>query len=597
MARLKEILINRLSGISQAGFRFPMTMISLLATASILFRWIAVNGTLPLKFKKLIYTFLVGAVLGIAAQFTVERFKKLSGKRGMVYGAALLFLIGYFLILLPAPEISAEITIRSLVAVFGLVCMALWIPYYKSEVNFNLVALVHFKSVFTSLLYSGVLSAGILAIIGAIDILLFKVHEDTYFYILTIIWIVFAPAYYLSLLPKFNAESEENQGIVERSSSYPKFLDILISNIAIPLISVYTLVLTVYFLKILFTFTWPSGQVGPMVLLYSIAGIFIFILASLLENRFALFYRRIFPKMLIPIAIMQLISVGIRLNSYGVTESRYYITIFGVFSIIAGGLLSFSPVLKNGRIALLAAIFAVISILPPVDAFTISRRSQINRMESILEKEGMLVEGKIIKKEDASEYTKVETTSILFYLARSSSLDYIHWLPKDFAVHQDMKSTFGFEPTYSGYSGGEQRYFDASLDAQQPLPIEGYDILLNTFAGRYMSEKEIKDMDFELNDKTYRMKVNRISKDEVYVSILDSSGIELIGTGLYEFTQGLFGEDTMTTKTLPPIDMSFEVEKNGYQLKIIFHNISYTFGSTSDSGVDYGIYVLFAVPN
>ncbi|MFZ5966112.1 MAG: DUF4153 domain-containing protein [Bacillota bacterium] len=596
MRRLKEVLINSIKGISLAGFRFPMTVVSLLAAAAIIFRLIAIDGTLPVMLQKLIFTFVVGAVLGMAAQFTVERFQKLSGKRVLVYGAALLLLVGYFLILLPAPEISAEITVRSLVAVFALVCMVLWIPPYKSDVNFNLVALVHFKSVFTSVLYSAVLSAGIAAIIGTIDILLFKVNHDTYAYTMTIIWVVFAPVYYLSLLPRFNSESEADQSMMERASSYPKFLDILISNIAIPLITAYTLVLIAYFLKILFTRTWPSGQVGPMVLIYSIAGLLIFVLSSLLENRFALFYRKIFPKVLIPVVIMQLISVGIRLNTYGVTESRYYMAIFGVFSIIAGVILSFSPVSKNGRIALLAAAFAIISIIPPVDAFTVSRRSQINRIESILENEGMLIDDKIIKKEDASEYTKVETTNILQYLERSSSLEYIDWLPEDFTIYQDMKSTFGFEPTYPAYTGGDQRYMNVSLDVQQPLPVSGYDVLLNAFVGRYTSEKEMEDLDFELNGKTYRLNVNRISNDEVRVSILDSTGIELVGTGLNEFAQGIVGETNVTKEALSPEEMSFDVMQNEYKLKIIFQNISYTSGSGPDSGADYAIYVLFAAP-
>lgn len=596
MRRLKEILINSIQRISLAGFRFPMAVVSLLAAASVIFRWIAIGGTLSLMLQKLIFTFVVGAVLGMAAQFMVERFQKLSGKRGVVYGAALLLLAGYFLILLPAPEISAEITVRSLVAVFALVCMVLWIPSYRSKVNFNLAALIHFKSFFTSLLYSGVLSAGIAAIIGTVDILLFEVADDTYAYTMTIIWVVFAPVYYLSLLPKFNSESVRVQSMIERVSSYPRFLDILISNIAIPLISAYTLVLFAYFLKILFTLTWPSGQVGPMVLIYSIAGLLIFVLSSLLENRFALFYRKLFPKILIPIVIMQLISVGIRLNTYGVTESRYYMVIFGLFSIIAGLILSFSTTSKNERIALLAAAFAVISIIPPLDAFTVSRYSQISRLESILADEGMLIDGKIIKKEDASEYTKVETTNILYYLERSSLLKYIDWLPEEFTIYDNLKPTFGFEPSYPSYTDGDKKDFYVSMDAQQPLPVTGYDVLLNTFAGRYMTEKELKDLDFELDGKTYRLKVNKISNDEVHVSILDSEGIELIGTDLNEFARALVGENNGTREALSPKEMSFDIINNEYKLKIIFQNINYTSGNGSDSGIDYAMYVLFAAP-
>ena len=117
---------------------------------------------------------------------------------------------------------------------------------------------------------------------------------------------------------------------------------------------------------------------------YSSAGLIIYILASRLENRFAVLYQRIFPKVLVPVVVMQLISVYIRLNAYGVTESRYYVALFGVFSIVIGIILSFKPVKRNGLIALLAAGFAVLSIIPPVDAFTISRNSQVTRLENML---------------------------------------------------------------------------------------------------------------------------------------------------------------------------------------------------------------------
>jgi len=601
MNYLKEIIIKSIKGIASAGYRFPMTVASLLAAAFIIFRLIAIDTTLPLLLQKLIFTFIVGALLGMVAQFVVERYQNLSEKKLWVYLAAMLLLGGYFLILLSAPEISNEITVRSLVAVFAAICIVLWLPSYKSVVDFNIVALVHFKSIFTAILYSGVLAAGLAAIFAAVDTLLFSVNSDAYLYMLTVVWVVFAPVYYLSLLPKFNSELDEDKNFAEQASNYPKFLEILISYIAIPLISTYTVVLIVYFLKILFTLTWPSGQIGPMVLIYSIAGLIIFILASVLDNRFALFYRRFYPKALILVVIMQLISVGIRLNSYGVTESRYYVGIFGVFSLIVGVLLSTNLVSKNGRIALLAAAVAVISIVPPVDAFTVSRHSQIDRIEAILEAEGMLINGEIVKKEDASEYTKIETTNILNYLNRNSSFKYIDWLPEDFLVYQDLRAVFGFEPTYPNYWQGEQRYFYASIDTREPLPIAGYDVLLNAFAGTSKYDNEMANQDFEIDGNTYEMRLRNASNNEVYVTILDSSGNELIGTELSEAAAGLVSDTSVTKEMLPLKEMSLDIENNGYKLKIIFQhiNINYSTDTGNDantSNSNYSIYVLFAVP-
>jgi hypothetical protein len=94
-------------------------------------------------------------------------------------------------------------------------------------------------------------------------------------------------------------------------------------------------------------------------------------------------------------------------------------------------------------IALLAALFAVISIIPPVDAFTVSRDSQISRVENYLQAEGILVDGQLTPKADASEETKIETTNILTYLNRSSSLKYIEWLPEDFTIYRGYGACLG----------------------------------------------------------------------------------------------------------------------------------------------------------
>ncbi len=598
MKRFKEMIMHLIRGMSVAVFRFPLTVLCLTGAAGLICYMISLNKTPSLAIQKLMFTFLVGAILGMTAQFTMERFEKLSNRRHIIHGVAAFLTAGYFIILWPAPEISPEISVRTLVAVFALVCAVLWIPSYQEKANFNKTALIHFKSLFTSILYSAVLSAGLAAIIATIDILLFHVDDDAYSYMMTIIWVMFATVYYLSLLPRFNSEEASDLEVLRTAENYPKFLVILVSNIAIPLISTYTVVLFAYFIKILVTLHWPSGQLGPMVLIYSAAGLLVYVLASILENRFAILYQRFFPKVLIPIVIMQMISVAIRLNAYGVTESRYYVTLFGIFSIVIGILLSFKPVTKNRYIALLAAGFAIFSVLPPLDAFTVSRVSQINRVEGILEAEGILINGKLIPKADASKDTKIETTNILSYLERRSSLKYIEWIPNDFVMYEDMRESLGFDPTYPGYDIERNRYFHANLDMQQPIVISDYDISVQIYSDRFRSNQNNKPINFTVRDSEYLLFVDRLSKDEARVSVKSVDGSELISTGLYDFIQELAKKtsENGAKEAVPPEQMTLDVSQNGYKMKIIFQNVSMSMGTNEDAGVDYSAIVLFGVP-
>ncbi|MDH7479271.1 MAG: DUF4153 domain-containing protein [Syntrophomonadaceae bacterium] len=244
---------------------------------------ISLHKTPDLIVQKLMFVFLLGSFLGVTAQFACERFQRLAAARLAVYALSVLLTLGYYLIIHPAPAIDYEVGARTSVAVFSMFCAFIWLPSFQGRFDFNSAALIHFKSAFISALFAGVLAFGLAAIIGAVDILLFKVNSDWYGYMMAVVWIFFATTYYLSLLPRFNSEAETDQAYAEEAGYYPRFLEILVSYICVPLVAAFTLVLLAYFIKIGVTREWPSGQLGPMIVGYSAAGLIIYVLASRLD--------------------------------------------------------------------------------------------------------------------------------------------------------------------------------------------------------------------------------------------------------------------------------------------------------------------------
>lgn len=340
-----------------------------------------------------------------------------------------------------------------------------------------------------------------------------------------------------------------------------------------------------------------------MILAYSIVGLIVFVLASNMEDKFAAIYRKIFPKVLILMVIMQLVSVYIRLNAYGVTEGRYYLTLFGIYSLVFGIVLSFKPITKNFIIALLGAGFALISIIPPVDAFTVSRNSQITRLEQMLTVDGVLAGDKITPKPDASLELRQETTSILSYLERRNYLQYLVWLPaemKEVAVprtygnltKEKMKAVFGFEPAYEAIDPTSQ-YFNANVDRQKPFSISGYDLLVSAGAYRNMPAGETPSFDIQVRGKDYTITVERLTPQEARVSVKDVAGREVVGTGLYEFAKSLSAVGAGSKELLAPDEMSIVVENNGYKLKVVLQNVNMTLGTGVDAGVDYDLFIIF----
>lgn len=597
MKDVKGTLVRRAQGLIKAAERFPVSVAGFVATLLVVYAIIGDDFNPPLILQKVVFTLVVGAILGIAIQFAVERFDRLSGRRAAVYIAGLLLTLGYFLILLPASEISDAVVIRSLVTIFALICVVLWVPSSGGKADFNRIALTYFKTFATSWLYAAVLTAGFAAVIATVDILLFDVSDEAYAYSMATVWILFAPVYFLSLLPRFdhrqnpleNGSGSGFSGGTDKSD-YPRFLEILVSYIAVPLVAVYTAVLAAYLGKILVTQVWPSGQLGPMVLIYSAAGLLIYVMASLLDNGFSKVYTRVFPKVLIPAVILQLISVGIRIEAYGVTESRYYVALFGAFSLAAGLMLSFSPVSKNGRVALLAALFALGSILPPVDAFTVSRNSQIGRLEGLLAAEGMLVNGKLVAKAEATELTKAETTSIVNYLKGSGGLAYIEWLPEDFKAYEDFAQTFGFERTYN--PAGGQRYAMVSLDPGMALEVEGFDQLLSFDVARYEKELEPQSQSVELAGDTFEVKVTRTAPADAVVKLVTPVGDEVLAIALNDAVSGIVPEMGAIKEMMLPEAMTVAVENDKFRMSVVFRGIHLYEMDQGEIASDYSFYVL-----
>lgn len=598
MKRLREAIGKMFFRLSCAVKRFPLTVFCLVCSTILTCYMISLHEPPELIIEKLMYTFVLGAFLGVAAQFACERFPSLLAKRLAVYALSVLLTGGYYLIIAPVADIDYAVRARTFVAVFSMFCAYVWLPAYREKADFNKVALIHFKSAAISVLYAGVLAVGLSSIIGAVDILLFKVNSDAYGYMMAIVWILFATVYYLSLLPRFNSELGTDLDCTEEAGHFPRFLEILVSYIAVPLVAAFTVVLLAYFVKIGVTRVWPTGHLGPMILGYSSAGLIIYILASSLENRFAVFYQRVFPKVLIPVVIMQLVSVYIRLNAYGFTESRYYVALFGVFSIAAGVVLSLKPVKKNSLIALLAAAFAIFSIIPPLDAFTVSRNSQVTRLETMLQSAEILVDGEIRPKADADLNLRLETTSILNYLERRNHLEEVAWIPEDFDPYSDMEKVFGFEPAYG--DKGQDNYFFAMLDMQKPLDISGYDVMLQADSYRHLDVKEKMETstyDFEVKGSKYKLVIERQSSQEARVSVRNEAGDELVATGLYDFATTVTGVSSHPKEALDAEELTLDVEgDSGSKLRIIFQHINITYGSGADAGADYNMFVLFAPP-
>jgi hypothetical protein len=576
--KMIEKVRDKLSGLIEAVSRYPLTVLFLLAAA------VTVSMTIrqEVDYYKYFLTFFVGAGLSFTSQALWERFFDRPAARWALMALCLFLALGYFLIVKPG---TWETWIRTAIALFAL-CMAfIWVPTIKNSITFNESFMAAFKALFNALLFSGVLFFGITIILRATDALIFRVSEQALMHCANVIFIIFAPLYLLSLIPVYPGASDKNRSkeqleanreMIVKTSNCPRFLEILISYIIIPLLTVFTLILVFYIVRNITGRFWTDNLLEPMLVGFAITVILVYILASRLDNKFAALFRKIFPKVLVPIVLFQIVSSVLRIGDAGITHGRYFVILFGIYAAVSGVLLSFLPVRKNGIIAALLIVFAFISIMPPVDAYSISRTSQIKTLTRTLQNNGMLQDNKLIPKGSIPEEDQKIISYTVSYLGSLGYTKDIPWLGKDFDVYNDFYITFGFNRFE------EARFGEASLNLflnpQAPIPIAGYDILVRTefYYDPYSETTEDKLCDFEKAGSAYSLhRALQPSPGSIWLE--DALGREMIRIDMkavYDaFYDAAAGGQGVRKDSADPGQMTFSQENEQVLMTLVANNV------------------------
>jgi hypothetical protein len=580
MKKLKD----RLTGLTDAIARFPLTTVYLLAAAIIN----AYNINTEKSLSKLLLTLIVGAFLSAVSQVAYERFFSKISSRYALMGLVILLTACYGLIIRPAPKLSMEIEIRTTVALFALLIAFIWVPVLKSKISFNKSFMIAFKSFFNSLLFSGVIFAGVSIILTAINLLIFAVNSKAYPHMANLVFVLFAPMYFLSLIPKYpGAKTLENTEVINTAAHVPKFLQILISYIIIPLVAVFTFILVVYIIKNISGTFWTDNLLEPMLVSYSITVILVYILASEIENKFTVFFRKIFPKILVPIVLFQITASILNSADTGVTHTRYYVILFGIYAAAAGAFMSVQPPRKNGVIAALLIVFAAISIIPPVDAFTISRNSQTQTLKNVLERNHMLKDNKIKPNGSISDKDKKAITGAVEYLSRMDYTKSIKWLPNHFNADADFYQTFGFKQYQ------EQRFVDQSiylsLEPSVSVPISGFDSFVQTEINSFGKPGDGTNSVIDKRGQKYTL-VRDVSNGQIKLNLMGANDQKLISFNTQEIFDR-FSHYPTTKGQLSVKEATFTKENDRARITIVVQSVGIVKQSSSNNNATLYVFV------
>ncbi len=381
-------------------------------------------------------------------------------------------------------------------------------------------------------LFAGGLSVALTAIHTLFDV---KIEEEVYADIWLFACLVLGPLYALSWVPKRFEFTEED-------CNDPPGLKFIVNWISAPMVFVYLLILYAYFIKIVVSGDVPNGHLAYMITGFAGAGIITYLAAWPLREegslQLRLFYKIFFPALLIPVGF-HFYAIWERVSAYGITEQRYLILLSAVwFAIITISNLFQKIPIK--AIPMTLGILMVFASFGPWGGVNVSGYSQFSRLETLMARNGLLVDGEIVKADDGKAIPFEDRQSI------SSILDYLCQSERD-AMLAPWFDTKGEEKwsCYGGYKMTEQlgfehvgkwartpddEYFYISSSTKEYMDVRDFDFIFRNFNAYFhgSNKDDVRDRTWDLEDgRVVRLEMRHNTRHILSV-FLDDTNIATI---------------------------------------------------------------------
>jgi hypothetical protein len=270
----------------------------------------------------------------------------------------------------------------------------------------------------------------------------------------------------------------------------------------VPLVTVYLVILMLYFGKVVISWDWPSGWIGYLVTGVAGAGILTLLLVHPLaerdDQRWIATFARGFWLGILPAVVMLWLAVYQRLHQYGFTEPRYFLL---VLSLWLAAIAVYYALTHSRRIRVIPGslcLLALVTFAGPWGAYSASRRSQVARVRDVLTAHGVLAGGRVRRatvmiagRDDARALS-----GAVRYLVTTHGVAALRPLLGDsFAARVMVPAersnadpeararlivdSLGF--TYVSRSeepANSRTWFSFGADARGGVPVDGYDLLL-----------------------------------------------------------------------------------------------------------------------
>jgi len=437
MKNIKKIMNKFFSNIKVSFSYYPITIILCIVFAALfIFRNEYMDFATSIL-KERIDTIFIGLGIAILSSMNIHLLIKgyeiIKKNKIIVWIVSFIFVSGYYWFAIK--DLSMITTVRAFVIMGVLFCTYLIIPWFANNIKVEKFAVKVMIESVISYFYASVLFGGLMLIDFAFETLM-DVHPSYEF-------VTYAAAFsYMIILPMliFSRIQEEYK--------QSKILKILVVNIIMPLLLAYTVVLYMYFIRMLILFEIPNNMITNLVFWYGIIGIFTLFIANLYEDdkKWLKWFTKYFPIItVIPIGIM-FMALIIRMSNYGITEPRYTLFIIGIWTLLVMAYLFFTKKEKRVMVVLpiSLALICLLIVASPFSMFNVSKTSQNSRFDKLYN-----------NIENLNAEQKSQLLSITEYFQEQHRLIDINNFPnnmdvKEFKEKYDLQYIYNMDDRYYG---------------------------------------------------------------------------------------------------------------------------------------------------
>ncbi len=323
------------NAVVKAATRFPESLIS--ATFSVVALWILMEKEGNDTMARLSLTGIIGISLTISLKVLTEShsLSKNTGWMLRITGIIALAALWYWFPDLHAPDIEYRGMPQYAAALIMTHLLCSVVPFIGrgSVRDFWVYNRTLLTNIVLGAIYSAVLFVSLfLALVSLNE--LFDLHLNPRIYARLFVFIVgiFNTVFFLFNFPENHSSSDSDTG-------YHTVLVNLCKYVLVPVVGLYFLILYAYSVKILVNQELPRGWVSSLILGFSVAGIFTYLLNFYIrdDSRTALtnLFHKWFWPVLLPMTLLLFAAISRRISDYGVTEARFLVAHLGVWLFIS----------------------------------------------------------------------------------------------------------------------------------------------------------------------------------------------------------------------------------------------------------------------